>query len=403
MRPLRELTTRNIKPMLLILMSTVGMLLLIACANVANLLLARSAGSAARSGYAWPLVRAASACPAAARREPGHRLCGRNIGNSRRGLGHSTPAAMLERASTFTVPRASTISVDMTVLAFTTVVSIAAGLIFGLVPAMRASRVDLNEALKDAARGSASGLAWLPGRNALVIAEVALSLMLLAGAGLLLRSFLRLAGVEPGFNPHKVLTMTVPYAGSPLGAPERRADLYREITRRVSSLPGVESAGAINHIPIGGDDWHMGFVPEGQTFRAGEMPRGLYRVIRPNYFHTMQIPILAGRDITEQDDASAPHVAAITEASARQFWGTSDACGQEIPKLIRRALDDGGGRQRQRRSNGSETAARRGVLRPPSAGGDVYGPERHPGRVLLARPGGPHQRRSDGDVGTDSP
>ncbi len=183
-RPLRELTTRNIKPMLLILMSTVGMLLLIACANVANLLLARSAGRRREIGVRLAvgagrvrLVRLLLAESLAIA------FAGGILGIAVAAWGIPLLAAMLERASTFTVPRASTISVDMTVLAFTTFVSIAAGLIFGLVPAMRASRVDLNEALKDAARGSASGSRGRL-RNALVVAEVALSLMLLAGAGL---------------------------------------------------------------------------------------------------------------------------------------------------------------------------------------------------------------------------
>ena len=322
---LRDLTVRNVRVLLLVLLATVLFLLLITCANLANLLLSRSTARrremavrlAIGSGKARlvRLMLAESSLLAAA---------GGICAVAMAGWGVPLLRTALEQMSGAALPRTAEMSVDGTVLAYTAMISIVSGIAFGVAPALRASRLDLNEALKDASRGSDSaGRGRL--RNALVVAEIALSVVLLAGAGLLVRSFARLVSIRPGFDAQHVLTATVPYAGSQLGEPGHRAELYRDIVARVAAVPGVESASAVNHIPIAGDDWHFDFVPEGRSYAPGDIPSALYRVIRPGYFATMRIPLLAGRDITDRDDGKAPAVAVITESTARRFWNSPEA------------------------------------------------------------------------------
>jgi predicted permease len=172
-------------------------------------------------------------------------------------------------------------------------------------------------------------------RGAFVIAQIAMCVVLLAGAGLLIRSFFRLAAVQPGFDPKNVLTLAIPYSGSQLGSPERRPEMYREVLRRARSLPGVESASLVNHIPIAGDSWNLSVLPEGQEVRLNEARTLLYRVAVPGYFSTMRIPLLAGRDISEQDKADGPQVAVINAAAAKRYWGTTNVIARRFRRDAR--------------------------------------------------------------------
>jgi putative ABC transport system permease protein len=327
---LHDRTFGGYRTMLLVLMGSVAFLLLIACSNVANLLLSRSAArvreiavrmaiGASRTHLARMLLAESGVIGA----------LGGALGVGLAFWGVPLIVRLLELGGRGTLPMASSISVDSRTLLFTAALAIASGLLFGLAPALQAWRVDLTQSMNSASRGSGSSVRTRL-RSAFVVAQIAMSVVLLAGAGLLVRSFVRLAAVRPGFDPNNVLSMTIPYSGSQLGTPERRPEMYREVLRRVRSLPGVESASLVNHIPIAGDSWNVPVLPEGQTDVHPNQATALYRVAVPGYFHTMRIPLLAGRDISEQDKAGALPVAVINEAAARRYWGTTDAIGKRF-------------------------------------------------------------------------
>jgi putative ABC transport system permease protein len=169
-------------------------------------------------------------------------------------------------------------------------------------------------------------------RSLLVVGEIAISLMLLSGAGLMIRSFARLGAVDAGFDPRNVLTMRVVLTGSPHAAtPERRNAFYREILGRVGAIPGVESVSGINHLPLAGDLWTFGFLVEGRPAPSpAEIPKAAFRTVFPGYFHTMRIPMLRGRDIDARDDGAAPGVVVINQSLARRYWPNEDALGRRI-------------------------------------------------------------------------
>jgi putative ABC transport system permease protein len=239
------------------------------------------------------------------------------------------------------LPRVQTISLDRYVLCFTLAISVLTGVLFGLAPALHASKLDLNEALKEGGRGSTEGKRSGV-RRLLVISEIALALVLLVGGGLMIRSFLRLQSIDPGFNPQNVLTMTVSLAGSEHSTSTKRLVFFDELLGRIESLPGVQSASAINHLPLGGDTWGIGFAIEGRPLPPpGERPGAVYRIVRPRYFQTMGATLLEGRDFTERDNESASGVVIINETFARRHWPNEDPIG----KRIRIAIDESGPRE----------------------------------------------------------
>jgi putative ABC transport system permease protein len=217
------------------------------------------------------------------------------------------------------------------VLSFALALSVLTGLLFGLVPALRATKTDLNESLKDRSRGANAGRKGDRVRRLLVVAEVALSLVLLVGGGLMLRSFARLTSVDPGFDPRGVLTLTVSLAGSSHTTDAARAAFFEQLLRQVSALPGVRSASAINHLPLGGDVWTLGFKVEGRPEPPpGEKPGAVYRVVRPDYFRTMGATLLEGRDFTARDDANSAGVVIVNESFARNAWQGEGSLGKRI-------------------------------------------------------------------------
>src|SRR4029077_5477770 len=180
-------------------------------------------------------------------------------------------------------------------------------------------------------RGSSDGMQRNRLRSFLVASEFALALMLLIGAGLMVRSFFALQSVDPGFNPHNVLSIVVSVAGSKEAAVGNREVFYRQLLERGRAIPGVESAAGNNHLLLAGDLWGWPFTIEGRPKpRPGDEPGGVYRIATPGYFRTMKIPLLRGRDIAEADKGSAPGVVVINEKAAHSFWPGEDPIGKRV-------------------------------------------------------------------------
>jgi len=229
------------------------------------------------------------------------------------------------------IPQVETVAMDARIVLFMLGVTALTSVAFGLAPAMQASVVNLTGALKEGGRGGSDGIRRNRLRSFLVASEFALALMLLIGAGLMIRSFMALESIDPGFNPHNVLSMVVSVAGSKEAELNRRGIFYRQLLDRVRTLPGVESVGGINHLPLAGDIWGWSFAIEGRPKpRPGEFPMGVYRIAMPGYFRTMRLPLVRGRDIAATDDASAEGVVIINERAAASYWPGEDPIGKRI-------------------------------------------------------------------------
>jgi predicted permease len=229
-----------------------------------------------------------------------------------------------------TIPRVHEIAVDPRVVCYTLLISVATSLLFGLAPALQASRPDLTGALKEGGRGSA-GLLRNRLRNVLVISEVALSLVLLIGAGLMIRSFAKLSQVDPGFNPDQVFTMGVALLRSKYPDDERVASFYSQLLERAATTPGVASAGAISDLPFSGADTSDSFTIEGRPpIAKQDEPSTEYRVVTPRYFESMGIPLLAGRDVAWTDTKQSPNVVVINQAFARRHFAGESPLGHRL-------------------------------------------------------------------------
>jgi putative ABC transport system permease protein len=216
------------------------------------------------------------------------------------------------------------------VLVFTIALSVLTGVIFGLVPAAQASKPDLNEALKE---GGLRAGGWRHGRmrGALVVGEVALSLMLLIGAGLMIRSFMRLQRVDPGFQPDDVLTMDINLPQTKYRADDQVNNFYRQVLARVAQLPGVAAAGAGEYLPLSGLDSSTGIFIEGRPLPApGESIETHNRNVTPDYFRALGVPLRAGRFFTERDNSGAPRVTIINETMARRYWPNESPIGKRV-------------------------------------------------------------------------
>jgi putative ABC transport system permease protein len=326
--PLHEIVVGNIRPALLILLGAVSFVLLIACANVANLLMARAT--------AWQKEIAIRTALGATRSRVVRQLLTESLLLSLGGglLGlllavWGVPA--LVALSPDNLPRVDAISLDISVLYFTLATSLLTGLVFGLAPAIQSSRLDLNESLKEGGRSSTEGMRRNRIRRLLVVAEVALALVLLIGGGLMIRSFARVQAIDAGFNPHNVLTFVVSLTGSQHSTSQQRLAFFDQLLGRIETLPPVQSASAINHLPLAGDTWQLGYIIEGRAAPPPEERRGaVYRIVRPGYFQTMGTTIITGRDFAEHDTKDAPGVIIINESFARRYWPDGDALGKRI-------------------------------------------------------------------------
>ncbi|HEV8348486.1 MAG TPA: ABC transporter permease [Vicinamibacterales bacterium] len=321
---LRDDVSHQVRPLLFVLLGAVGFLLLIACTNVANLLLGRAAARqrevairAALGSGRWRLVRqflTESVVLAVMGGLAGLLVAVWSI---------DVAIRLIPRG---TLPRISEVQLDSQAFAFTMVVSIATGLLFGLAPAFQSSKADVMTALKSAGNAQTTRSRFF---NVLVVAEVALAFVLLAGAGLLAKSFLRLTSVDPGFRPDSILTVgvTLPEGSYP-GAVEMRRFSASAI-ERLHAVPGVAYAGAINWLPLGGNFLSGDFVVED----VPQLPRGLTvgkPAVSAEYFHAMGIPVLRGRTFVDRDDAEAPSVVIVTDTLARRLWPGQDALGKRI-------------------------------------------------------------------------
>jgi putative ABC transport system permease protein len=214
-------------------------------------------------------------------------------------------------------------------LLFTLTLSVVSGIVFGLAPALQVSKPDLNSSLKEGTRGTTSTSHRL--RSSLIVFEVALSLVLLVCAGLMIRSFLSLLRTDPGFNPDHVLTMNLVLPGAKYKDEAARAAFYDDLVQRVKAQPGVESAAVVNYLPLGGANSSDSYLVEGEPEPApGQEHDGRYRVATPDYFRTMEIPIVRGRAFTEQDKAGTTDVVIVNETLARQHWPGQDPLGKRI-------------------------------------------------------------------------
>ncbi|HSQ31154.1 MAG TPA: ABC transporter permease [Gemmatimonadaceae bacterium] len=323
---LRDFQVGDVRPVLMIMMASVAFVLLIACANVANLLLARATSRAkemavrvALGANSWRVIR---------------QLLTESVLVSLIGaaFGIAFAYAFLQwiRANLLGgVPFWMQFRIDVQVLMFTTAVAIATGLFFGAVPAVQSARPNLNETLRDAgARGTSAGRARQRLRSSLVVGEVALSLVLLVGAALLIRSFLGLQNVNPGFDPTHVLTMRVTLSGPSYDSSYKRFAFWNRFLADINARPGVQSAAITNNIPLSGSNNNEFFVVENQPVPLGQEPLLEIRWVSPRYLETLRVPVLRGRMFTQPewaDSGAAGRVVVINEYMAKRFWGNADA------------------------------------------------------------------------------
>lgn len=325
---LHERLVREVKPSLLALLGAVGLVLLIACANVANLSLARSAARQKEIA-----IRAAMG---ASRTRVLRQMLTESILLSAIGgiaglvlsiwLTDMLMSMLPEGA-----PRLAHIGIDYRVLTFALVVSALTGILFGIVPALQASKLDVTSALKEGGR-SGEGHRRTRARSLLLIGEVALSLMLLVGAGLLIKSFLRLQEIRPGFNAHNVLvaSLALPY---PKYQYEQFEEFFRRLTERLEAVPGVQAAGGSINLPLNASGYAIGrgFIPEGRPLTVDENRDAMFSSITGDYFRALQIPLLSGRTFDLRDNADGPKVVIINETIAKRHFGSPvEAIGKRL-------------------------------------------------------------------------
>jgi putative ABC transport system permease protein len=338
--PLHEMAVGNVRTSLTILLGAVGCTLLIACANLANLFLVRATARHKEVAIRQALGAARGALVRQLMTES-LLICfaGGVLGLLAARWAVGAFVAGLPAAGNLRMPRQQEIALGVPVIAFNFALCLLTGLLFGLMPALRASRTDLNSSLKEAARGSTTERSGLRIRGALVAAEIALALMLLSGAGLLVRSFQNLRELDPGFDPHHVVAISLPVSGSEHAPADRRATFYREVVTQLRAMPGVRAASAVNHVPIAGDLFRLGVVIEGRPApRPGDTPSAAYRVALPGYFQTIGMRLVRGRDFEEPDNESALPVAVINQTMAQHYWPSEDALGKRF------RLESGNGR-----------------------------------------------------------
>ncbi len=326
--PLYQETVGRSQRMLLVLLGAVGLLLLIACVNAANLLLARasarireiavrSALGAARGRIIRQLLTESLVIA----------LAGAAFGTLLAVGGVRVLVAFLPAG----FPRASEIHLDSTVFAFTLVVAILTGLLFGLVPALTASRTDLQKSLRDGGRSATGTGRQLRLRNILVIGETGLASVLLIAAGLMLHSFVNLLRADPGFQPQQVLTASLSLPYQRYREVPKRVQFYQQLIANLEALPGVQYAGAGTDLPWTGYDGNSdGFTVEGRSAAYNQKTTARYHVASPDYFRALEIPLLDGRFFDGREDANGPFVIIVNESMANRYWPSENAIGKRI-------------------------------------------------------------------------
>jgi len=333
--PLQEQVIGGMRTGLGILLGAVAFVLLIACANLATMLLARASARerelairVALGAGPWRLLRqmlTESVLLA--------------LGGGILGVILSVWAIeFLKRTGARTVPRLAEVSVDVTVLIVMATIAIGTGILFGLLPGLASAKPELTEALKEGGRGATAGRRHNQIRNGLVVGEIALALVLLVGAGLLIKSYARLQNVNPGFNPHNVLTMEISLPQLKYPAPdtffylgtEKAIRFFEEATRRIAKLPGVQASAATTALPLSGSNNDSSFAIEGRENNGGPSPDEEIRVVTPDYFRVLQTGLLQGRFFSDADTAMSPLVVVVNRVLARKYFPNGDALGKRI-------------------------------------------------------------------------
>lgn len=326
-QPFHELVVGEIRPALMVLMGVVGLVLLIACVNVANLLLARAAvrrkeiaiRSALGAGRARIVRQLLTESALLA-------LLGGAVGLLVGYWGVKALVAINESR----IPRSHEITLDYRVVGFSLLISLVTGVLFGLLPAFHAARTDLNQTLKEGGRSGTGGVRYGI-RGVLVVLEVAIALVVLANAGLFLKSFARLQQVDPGFQPQNVISMQVSLPDFKYREPTQRDAFFRQALEQIRALPGVESAGAVSILPMSGSNTSGSFRIEGREVAQGEvLPHGDRWFATSDYFKAMQVPLIRGRYFDDRDTVDAPGVAILDETMARKYWPDEDPIGRRI-------------------------------------------------------------------------
>jgi putative ABC transport system permease protein len=326
--PLHEQLVGNMQRPLLVLLGAVVFVLLIACANVANLMLARGATREREMA-----IRAALG---ASRGQVIRQLLTESMLVALAGsAGGLLLAFWLLRffisVSPPGAPRFDQIGIDMPVLGFTFVMAMLTGLVFGLAPALHVSRPDLNYSLKDAAKGGPSGASGGGLRRVLVVAEMALALILLIGGGLMMKSFLQLQRVDPGFNPDHVLTLRLFLNPTHYPQPQQVLTFYTQLLDRLQTLPGVQAVAGISTLPLSGNETDTSFMIEGRPQPPpNQKPVAWYNSVSPDYFRAMGVRLTKGRVFTDRDDEKSSLVVIISEAMARRYWRNEEPLGKKI-------------------------------------------------------------------------
>jgi predicted permease len=326
--PLHNDLVQDVRPALLVLLGAVGFVLIIACVNVANLALARTFGRrkeiairtalGATSGRVMRQIMVETVLLA---------LAGGALGLAWARWGVQLILGYLGDR----LPHSTEVGIDGTILAFTAIVSLLTGIAAGVLPGLRLSRSNVNRALKEGLGRTDSDSGNNRTRNVLVVAEVAFSLMLLVGAGLMLRSFQLLHEVNPGFEAQGVLTMTASVSRTEFSDASQQGRFFDQVLDRVRSLPGVEAAGVVDDIPLNDQGSHQPIAIEGRPVVAmSEQPEVDVRVVSPGYLTAMRIPVLRGRNLSEADVAGRPGAVLISESMAKDFWPGEDALGKHL-------------------------------------------------------------------------
>jgi putative ABC transport system permease protein len=327
-RPMKEVYVADIRPALLVLFAAVGFVLLIACVNVANLLLAR--GASREKEFA---VRSALG---AGRFRLVRQLLTESVLLSIIGGALGLAVAkwgvkLIIAIDPNDIPRSKNIGLDWKLVGFTLAVSLFTGIVFGLVPALNAAKVDLNESLKDMGRGSTASRRRKRFRQVLIISEVSLALVLLIGAGLVIRSFYKLVQVDPGFKTENVLSFSVTLPPAKYKEDRQLINFYNQTLDRLSVLPGVLSAAESSGLPLGNNGNQTSFRVVGQPDPLpGQAPLVEIVSSSPAYFDTMKIPLLKGRLFTDQDGKDAPRVIVVDSLFATRHWPGEDAVGKQL-------------------------------------------------------------------------
>lgn len=325
--PEKEELVGNVRPALLMVLGAVGFLLLIACANAANLLLARAAGRQREMAIRASLGAGKSRI---LRQLLTESVLLSLVGGLLGLLLAVWGTAALVSLPSLGIPRIASAGVDLRALAFTLAVSVITGILFGLAPALHASRFNLFGSLKEGGRTATTGTARSRMRSLLVISQVSLAVVLLIGASLLIESMFHLLHESPGFEPRGVLAFNLDLPDSRYGKPAQSADFFKTLLEKLRAVPGVKSASAVMPLPLSDNSLRTSFEIEGRPMAKSDLPRTFIRAVGLDYFGTMQIPLIAGREFNERDDRHAPHVIIINQTLARKFFPGENPVGKHM-------------------------------------------------------------------------